>query len=685
MPILAPPPRPSPAWRGREKRTGVAAVKLDAQLKPWRTDERQSGPYPERAERDPNLVDRALMAWGEVAARGLGHRRRMLARFCDLVDAAEPDVQALSDEALREAGQGLRPLFLRHGLRDDLLVRCFALAREGSRRVLGKRHYRVQLMGGRALVEGWLAEMATGEGKTITAGPPAIAAALAGLAVHVVTVNDYLAERDAEIVRPLYELFGLSVGICRHGETPEARRAAYAADITYGANKEIAFDYLRDRIALGRRRGRAGRAVTAMLAGGAPQPLLLRGLGFAIVDEADSVLVDEARTPLIISADAGGGEEAATYATALEIATQLSEGPHYEVMRARRLVRLTEAGRARVEEASRLRGGLFAIRRAREELAEQALTALHLYHRGQQYVLAEDKVQIVDEYTGRIADGRTWEKGLHQLIETKEGVALTGRRETLARITYQRFFRRYLRLSGMTGTGWELAGELRAVYGLPVVRIPTNRPSLRRDLGARLLPDQGRKWDAVADAAARMSATGRPVLVGTKSVEASEALSARLGAKGLDHTVLNAHFDKEEAEIVARAGEPARVTVATNMAGRGTDIHLAEGVREAGGLHVIVAEYHDSPRIDRQLIGRGARQGDPGSFEAIVAADDELFRLHGGGRLARLARLLPGGGVALLRRIAQWRAEARNAATRRQTLRSDTETRRSLGFAGLPE
>jgi preprotein translocase subunit SecA len=657
----------------------------DQHLKPWRSDEKQSGPYPERAERDPNLADRALMAWGEAVARGLGHRRRLLHRFVDRVDAAEPEVQPLTDDGLRDAAEALRPSFLRHGLRDDLLVRCFALVREASRRVLGKRQYRVQLMGGRALVEGWLAEMATGEGKTLTAGAPAIAAALAGLPVHVVTVNDYLAERDAELLTPLYEFFGLSVGICRHGQQPAERRAAYAADITYGANKEIAFDYLRDRIALGQRRGRAGLAMRAVLRDAPGQPLLLRGLGFAIVDEADSVLVDEARTPLIISAEAGDEDAAAAYGFALELAGRLEEGPHYELLRARRLARLTDAGRARVEELSRLRGGPWAIRRARDELAEQALTALHLFHRGHQYVVAEGKVQIVDEYTGRIAEGRTWERGLHQLIETKEGVEMTGRRETLARITYQRFFRRYLRLSGMTGTGWELAGELRAIYGLPIVRIPTNRPSQRRDLGARLLPTTARKWDAIADAAQRMSATGRPVLVGTKSVEASEELATRLAARGLPHTVLNAHHDKREAEIVAQAGQAGRITVATNMAGRGTDIHLGEGVAEAGGLHVIVAEFHDSPRIDRQLIGRGARQGDPGSFEAIVSVEDELFRLHGGGRAARLARLVPGGGVATLRRVAQWRAEAMHAATRRQTLRSDIETRRSLGFTGLPE
>jgi preprotein translocase subunit SecA len=654
-------------------------------LKPWRTAERQPGPYPERAERDPSLADRALMAWGEVAARGLGHRRRMLNRFCDRVDAAEPSVQALTDAGLRDAAQALRPQFLRHGLRDDLLVRCFALVREGSRRVLGKRHYRVQLMGGRALVEGWLAEMATGEGKTLTAGPPAIAAALAGLPVHVVTVNDYLAERDAGIVAPLHALFGLTVGICRHGQEPHERRAAYQADITYGANKEIAFDYLRDRIALGRRRHRAGLAVQAMMSERAAQPLLLRGLGFAIVDEADSVLVDEARTPLIISAEVGGEDEEATYAFALDVASRLTEGQHFALMRARRLVRLTEAGRQRVEADARLRGGLLAIRRAREQLVEQALSALHLFLHGQQYVVAEGKVQIVDEYTGRIAEGRTWERGLHQLIERKEGVALTGRRETLARITYQRFFRRYLRLSGMTGTGWELAGELRAVYGLPVVRIPLNKRSRRRDLGARLLPTMDAKWDAVSAAAQAMRDRGRPVLIGTKSVEASEQLAARFRARSLEHTVLNAHFDKQEAEIVARAGEAGRITVATNMAGRGTDIHLGDGVAERGGLHVIIAEYHDSPRIDRQLIGRGARQGDPGSFEAILSLQDELFVKFGGGRLAHLARALPGGGVAALRRVAQWRAEAMHAATRRQTLRSDTETRQQLGFAGFPE
>jgi preprotein translocase subunit SecA len=274
---------------------------------------------------------------------------------------------------------------------------------------------------------------------------------------------------------------------------------------------------------------------------------------------------------------------------------------------------------------------------------------------------------------------------LHQLIERKEGVALTGRRETLARITYQRFFRRYLRLSGMTGTGWELAGELRAVYGLPVVRIPLNKRSRRRDLGARLLPTMDAKWDAVSAAAQAMRDRGRPVLIGTKSVEASEQLAARFRARSLEHTVLNAHFDKQEAEIVARAGEAGRITVATNMAGRGTDIHLGDGVAERGGLHVIIAEYHDSPRIDRQLIGRGARQGDPGSFEAILSLQDELFVKFGGGRLAHLARALPGGGVAALRRVAQWRAEAMHAATRRQTLRSDTETRQQLGFAGFPE
>ncbi len=412
------------------------------------------------------------------------------------------------------------------------------------------------------------------------------------------------------------------------------------------------------------------------MAGRAP-PLLLRGLGFAIVDEADSVLVDEARTPLIISADSGPGNDPG-WDAALEVARGLCAGEDYEAITPRKLVRLTDRGRARLEAEEARRGGLWAIRAAREELAQQALSALLMYRRDAEYVVADGKVQIVDEGTGRIAEGRTWERGLHQLIEAKEGVERTGRRVTLARITYQRFFRRYLRLSGMTGTGWELAGEIRAVYGLPVVRIPTNRPPRRRNLGARLLPDEAAKWEAVAEAARAAAARGRAVLVGTRSVAASEALSARLAARGLPHTVLNARSHADEAQIVARAGAPGRVTVATNMAGRGTDIHLDPAVRAAGGLHVILTEHHESARVDRQLIGRGARQGDPGSFEAIVARDDELFRHFAGAA----TRALP---LAALRRLAQARAEATRAAERARTMRSDIESRDRMGFAGVPE
>lgn len=659
-----------------------------AHRKPWRSSERRAGPYAERAEDDPWLVDRFLLAIGERVASISGWRLRRLAYFAARVEAQESALAALSDAALREAGLALRPLLLRHGLRDDFLARCFALTREAGRRLFGKRLYRVQIMGARALVEGWLAEMATGEGKTLTAAPAAIAAALAGLPVHVVTVNDYLAERDATQLRPLYELFGLSVGLCLHGQSPRERREAYAADITYGANKEIAFDYLRDRIALGGRRSRAARAVADLVGGRVGgEPLLLRGLGFAIVDEADSVLIDEARTPLIISADGGEAGDNAAYTAALEIASRLAADEHFKVSASRRVVRLTEQGRARAEALARLRSGLLAVRRAREELVEQALAALHLFKRDHHYVVAEGEVRIVDEQTGRIAEGRSWERGLHQLIETKEGLAATARRRTLARITYQRFFRRYLRLSGMTGTATEVAAELRAVYGLAVVRIPTNRPCLRRDLGARLVADQEAKWQAVAERARSLLAEGRPVLVGTRSIAASERLSAVLAAAGVPHRVLNARFDREEADIVARAGERGALTVATNMAGRGTDIALGPGVAATGGLHVIVTEYHESRRIDRQLVGRAARQGDPGSFEAIVAADDELFRLFAGPALTRLVQWAPCRGLALrlLRRVAQTRAEAQAAAARRQTMLADREIRRFLGFAGRPE
>jgi preprotein translocase subunit SecA len=597
------------------------------------------------------------------------------------VKALAASLAGLSDIALLAEAAALRPGLLRAA--DTLQPRVFALVHVAVERHLGLRYHPVQLAGGRALTGRRIVEMATGEGKTITAVLPAVAAALAGRPVHVVTVNDYLAERDANRLRPVFAALGLTVGLVRQGDEPAARRQAYAADVTYVTNKELTFDYLKDRIATAASRGDARHKV-ASLFGDARGGLLLRGLHVAVVDEADSVLIDEARTPLIISAEHRKEGLAEMAERALGIARELTVRDHFIVDPAARTLLLTSSGRDMIAQRSEGHAGLFRARQAREQFLTQALTALNLFERDRHYIVADGKVQIVDEYTGRVMPDRSWEQGLHQLVEAKEGVELTGTRETLARITYQRFFNRYLQLSGMTGTAAEVAGELRAVYGLRVIRLPPNRKLRRRNLGSRLLPDAASKWTEVASRARHFMDSGRPLLIGTQSVEASEALSAQLTAHGLSHVVLNARQDADEADVVARAGQTGRITVATNMAGRGTDIVLAPEIAEAGGLHVILTGYHDSTRIDRQLFGRAGRQGDPGSFESVVALDDELFQrfapklaatIGKGGWFARL-------GWKLLRRAAQSAASRSHAQQRREQVLADERLDKGMGFAG---
>ncbi len=649
----------------------------------------RSAAYAERSERKAGFFDRTLYKMLEAASARLQVRERGLGRFVAMVDAHAGAAEALDDVGIAARAGALRGELLRSGLADAPLAETFALVRAASARHLGQRHFAVQIMGGYALARGMLAEMATGEGKTLTASLAAVAAALAGLPVHVVTVNDYLAERDAEHLRPVFAAFGLTTGFCKHGQSPEERRGAYACDITYTSNKEVAFDYLRDRIALGRRRTRSDVAVDRLMPERSGPSLLLRGLGFAIVDEADSVLVDEARTPLIIAGE-GEAADGPQFSSALAMAGALQSGRDYTLLSRQRQVVLTRAGRAAVEASALARSGVFLVRAAREELVEQALAALHLFHRDEHYVVRDDKVQIVDEHTGRISDGRSWSRGLHQLIEAKEGVTLTAPNVTHASITYQRFFQRYRHLSGMSGTVAELAGELRTVYDLRVVRIPLNRPSRRISCGTRIVRDAAAKWALVADAVAAGQACGRAVLVGTRAVEASEALSAVLAARGIAHVVLNARQDAHEAAIIAAAGEAGRVTVATNIAGRGTDIRLSRQVRERGGLHIIATEFHESPRIDRQLIGRGGRQGDPASFEVIAAFDDDLLRRHCGllarllaGRSARAA--LAGWRANRLAMLAQARAARLHDAERARTLKSDAKLGKALSFAGAED
>ena len=658
---------------------------------PWRAVHRATAPYGERADERETRMDRFLLAAGAGLKRPFSRALTRAAAVAVLVEREQTD--GLTDEKLRAGADELRIAFLRRGFAPELVARSFALVRAAAARTTGLRHFRVQLMGGHVMLSGMLAEMGTGEGKTLAATLPAAAAALAGMPVHVVTVNDYLARRDAEWMRPVYGALGLTVGIVQHGQQPEERRSAYAADVCYCTNKDLGFDYLRDTLTLTSQKGR-GRLLLEKLFGRGDRldRLLLRGLHFAIVDEADSVLIDEARTPLIIAGADDAGADQALYQTALGIASQLDRDVDYRLDAGERSARLTEPGRARLKQLSETLPPAWRSARGREELAQQGLAALHLFDRDTHYLVRDGKVQIVDEYTGRVLADRSWERGLQQLIEIKEGCDVTGRRQTLARITYQRLFRRFLRVCGMTGTALEVAPELEAVYGLESVRVPPNQPVRRRDLGARCYLTRELKWDAVADAVAGCQRAGRPVLVGTRSVAASEELSRVLAARRLEHVVLNARQDSDEAEIVSRAGEAARATVATNMAGRGTDIVLPREVAESGGLHVILTEFHESKRIDRQLFGRCGRQGDPGSHEAVVCLEDDVFRRHAGRMTSLLAAQfraraepLPSPAAALLRTVAQQSAEWSNSHVRRATLELDRKLDSALAFTGRVE
>lgn len=603
------------------------------------------------------------------------------------------DFIRLSDEQLTLRAGELRESLRREGLSEERAWRSFALVREVARRTLAQRHYDVQILGGWVLLHGCIAEMATGEGKTLTATLAAATVAMAGVPVHVITVNDYLTARDARDMQPLYEMLGLSVGVVTHELDPVARRRAYSCDITYCCNKELVFDYLRDRLVVGRQPNRIQLQLEQLYGDAARlRQLVLRGLCFGIVDEADSVLVDEARVPLIISGAGGEVPEKDIYKTALDLARGLVRGQDFSLDGRERTVRLTPSGKAVL--TNRVTGlkGIWSGPRRREELVRQGLTALHLFHRDVHYLVRDQKVQIIDEYTGRLMPDRSWEHGLHQLIELKESCPLTPMNRPLARITYQRFFRRYLWLSGMTGTAQEVAGELWNVYRLATVTIPTNRPLQRRRLGERLFATAELKWKAVVERIEVLRKQGRPVLIGTRSVEASEILSEQLTRANIEHVVLNARQDQEEATVVAAAGEYGRVTVATNMAGRGTDIKLPRSVAQLGGLHVIATERHDAQRIDRQLYGRTGRQGDPGSYETMTSLEDELLAVTQGtfirwmvGQLQKPGKPLEGWAARFLARWAQRSAERSHARVRQELLRHEDQLESTLAFSGWGE
>lgn len=651
------------------------------------------GAYPERAQAHISWLDRQ----GERISGILHHwQQRISSRtkpFLHLVEQHESRFGDLAQDDLLQTAQALRFRLRKEGLVNDAGAQSFALIRLASQSILGWRHYDVQILGGRALLQGLVAEMQTGEGKTLTATLPACTAALAGIPVHIITVNDYLAARDATTMGPLYRSLGLTVGTIQQGMPREARQAAYACDITYCTNKEVAFDYLKDRITLGRRPHRVQLQLDRV--GGVntrSDQLLLRGLHFGIVDEADSVLIDEARTPLIISGPSREHTERQLYEQAFELADQLLRDQDFVLDEEHRSIRITPQGSNALAELSEPWGGLWKGQQRREHLVGQALSARHVFSRDKEYLVRNEKVQIIDPYTGRVMPDRSWEHGLQQMIEVKESCPLSARRDPVARITYQRFFCRYLRLAGMTGTAREVRGELRRVYGLASVRIPTNRKSQRYQLPTQIYPKQAGKWKAVIQVVHSMMAIGRPVLIGTGSVAASEEVSTYLTEAGLAHRVLNARQDQEEADIIAQAGQRRTITVATNMAGRGTDIELAPGVADLGGLHVLATEHHEAGRIDRQLFGRCGRQGDPGSVQSILSLDDEILTQYIPEwmkswvvRPLQLTRSAPTSLGTMLFSLAQAKVERKHAHMRKDLFQRDDQLESGLAFSGKSE
>ena len=661
--------------------------------------------YPERSSKLASGLDGLVHRCAGRLVSPRGHKRR--AQTVERIVEEQARLIDVTDAELADRVAGLRRALRSRGIVSELVVDGFALIREVSRRRTGMQHYRTQIAAGLVMLDGAVAEMETGEGKTLAVTLPAALVALAGVPVHVITVNDYLARRDASLMMPIYEFLGLSVGEIVSAADSKTRRRAYRCDVAYCTNNEIVFDYLRDRLLLGDRASALHLQFESIYGERSRlQRLFLKGLRFAIVDEADSVLIDETRTPLILSAPGAEVDRSEVVSQALAIQEALEPERACSVAHLRFEASLTPAGRQRLGELTARLGGVWRSTRLREQLVRQAIEACHLYRRDQHYVLRDGKVQIVDQHTGRVVPGRTWSEGVHQFVEAKEGCELTPDPTTLARISYQSFFRRYVALSGMTGTAREVAGELWSVYGLRVVTIPPRRASRRRYLGTRTLTTLERKWAAVVAAVAAAHERSCPVLVGTNNVATSEHVSTLLSDAGLLHAVLNAKQDDREAEIISRAGERDRITVATNMAGRGTDIKLGPGVAGLGGLHVILTEFHDAARIDRQLVGRSARQGDPGSYEVITSLEDPIVTNDRSTALvARCLRasspaIAPADGKPirhpivqtivqavgpLLLRLAQRRVEGEYSRTRQRLLQADEKLNSRLAFAGRPE
>jgi preprotein translocase subunit SecA len=590
---------------------------------------------------------------------GEGRKVKALQQRVEAVTALEPEMEKLSDGALSVKTDEFRERLVAGETLDDILPEAFAVVRETSRRTLGMRPFDVQVMGGIALHQGKIAEMKTGEGKTLAATMPVYLNALSGKGVHVVTVNDYLARRDASWMGEIYEFLGLKVGLIQDSMGFEERKVAYDSDLTYGTNAQFGFDYLRDNIAT------------------STDQLVQRELNFAIVDEVDSILIDEARTPLIIS---GMPESAAdVYYRFAAIVPRLREGEDYEVDEKKRQIAPTESGVEKVEKALGVENLYDDVNTNLVNHLNQALRAHALFHKDVEYIVSDGQVFIVDEFTGRVLEGRRYSEGLHQAIEAKEGVEIREENQTVATITIQNFFRQYDKLSGMTGTAATEADEFMHIYKMEVVSIPTHKDMIRDDKDDLVYKTKKAKYAAVVDDIAERNRAGQPILVGTVSVEVSEHLSGLLKRHGIGHNVLNAKQHEREAEIIAEAGERGAVTIATNMAGRGTDIKLGPGVPEVGGLYVLGTERHEARRIDNQLRGRSGRQGDPGESRFYLSFEDELLRLFGGDRMQGVIDRIgleedvpiEAGMISNSVRRAQEQVESRNFQIRKRILEYD--------------
>ena len=645
------------------------------------------GFYPEQKPPHENGFNQFLSLGTRFTQHNLKFSKKNSQRFVAKVNYYHQQLSKKNDKKLALIIKQLKQKLIRYSDNQQTVAQAFAIIKEVASRKLSMAHYDEQLIGGWFMFNGMLAEMQTGEGKTLTATLPASTAAMAGIPVHIISVNDYLVRRDAELMRPIYTALGLSVGTITEDMDHKTRQAAYKCDITYCTSKQLIFDYLKDRLVLKQKNNNLSHLQLEGLYsnGSRANKLLLQGLCFAIVDEADSVLIDEARTPLILSRPAKDiGQKKILYRQALQLAAELIIDKDYMINQRHRTIELTSTGHQRLIELAKSRDNLSDFwrgKRRRTELISQALSAQKLFLRDQQYLLQNGQVIIIDEHTGRPAPDRKWENGLHQMIEIKENCEISVRNETLARITNQTFYRRYLHLCGMTGTAQEVAAELWSNYRLGVIPVPTHRPVRREMKALKLFNHSKTKWAAVIASVKQAHSKGQPVLIATGSVKTSDFLSRILDKENLKHKVLNARQDQEEAEIIANAGQLNQITVATNMAGRGTDIKLSPAVTNIGGLHVILCEPNVSRRIDRQVIGRCARQGDPGSVERFYSLDDEVIQIY---RSKRPLATIPDFRRSLPH-LAQRSIEKQHKTLRKALLKSERRIGTLLAFSGSQE